>query len=62
MTSRLDQPVKRQRRHAQANDRLMNVTPRLNRNDDSSFDFFDIDTTFTDVYDRLFTDLTTSEK
>jgi hypothetical protein len=30
--------------------------------EDSSFDFFDIDTTFSDAYDRLFTDTITSEK
>ena len=40
----------------------MDAVQRFDRNDDSSFDFFDIDTTFTDAYDRLFTDLTTSEK
>ncbi|CAF1659697.1 unnamed protein product, partial [Adineta ricciae] len=62
LTSRLNQAVKRQCRHTQANDRLRDTIQRLDRNDDSSFDFFDIDTTFTDAYDRLFTDLTTSAK
>ncbi len=32
------------------------------KEEDSSFDFFDIDTTFSDTYDRLFTYTTTSEK
>jgi hypothetical protein len=30
--------------------------------EDPSFDFFDIDTTFSDAYDRLFIDMTTTSE
>jgi hypothetical protein len=36
--------------------------PTTYSKEDSSFDFFDIDTTFCDAYDRLFTDATTTSE
>lgn len=55
-------------RQSQSNNRLITeVIDTYNKTidskeEDSLFDFFDIDTTFSDTYDRLFTYTTTSEK
>jgi len=63
-SSKNNQTIKRSRlhRHSQPNNQLMTIIQSyqtIDPNEDLSFDFFDIDTTFSD---RLFTDTTTSEK
>ncbi|UJR30788.1 hypothetical protein I4U23_018308 [Adineta vaga] len=64
-SSKPNHTIKRTR-FLQSNDRLMNAIHSCKiidlNSDDSSFDFFDIDTTFTDAYDRLFTDTTTTSE
>lgn len=55
----------RQQDQSPSNRQLMSVIQSLKTSDlqdDSSFDFFDMDTTFSDPYDRFFSDTTTSEK
>ena len=55
----------RQQDQSPSNRQLMTVIQSLKTSDlqdDSSFDFFDMDTTFSDPYDRFFSDTTTSEK
>ncbi|CAF0765438.1 unnamed protein product [Adineta steineri] len=60
-TSRTNQKIKRSRTQSNS-DRLITIIQPYNLKEDSSLDFFDIDTTFSDTYDRLFTDITTSAK
>ena len=59
--------IKRSRRPdpSPSSKQMMSIIQSLKTNDlqdDSSFDFFDMDTTFSDPYDRLFSDATISEK
>jgi len=66
-SSKNNQTIKRSRLHhrSQSNNRLMSTIQSyrtIDSQEDSSFDFFDIDTTFSDTYDRLFTYTTASEK
>ncbi|CAF1419812.1 unnamed protein product, partial [Rotaria sordida] len=67
-SSKNNQTIKRSRihRHSQSNNSsitLIQSSKIINSKEDSFSDFFDIDTTFFDTYDRLFSDtITTSEK
>lgn len=64
-SSKNNQTIKRSRTHrrSQSNNqsiRIIQSYKTTNPKDDSFFDFFDIDKTLSDAYDRLFTDTTTS--
>lgn len=67
-SSKNNQIIKRSRLHCrtQSNNRSMTIIPsnktRTYVKEDPSFDFFDIDTTFSDAYDRLFIDMTTTSE
>ncbi len=66
-SSKNNQITKRSRLHhrSQSKNRLMSTIQSyrtIDSQEDLSFDFFDIDTAFSDTYDRLFTYTTASEK
>ncbi|CAF3474924.1 unnamed protein product [Rotaria sp. Silwood1] len=66
-SSKNNQRIKRSRtyRRSQSNNQSITIiqSSKLTSPKEVSFtDFFDIDTTFFDAYDRLFSDTTTSEK
>ena len=66
-STKTNQTIKRSRsrRHSQPSNQSITINQShktTNTKDDSSFDFFDIDTIFPDAYEPLFGDKTISEK